>query len=210
MVAKLPPPPDPAILRALGAEFATMLAGSVLWRVHRTAGAHPAGWNELRRFGPSATARFDPHDLPPRVQSAGVGYYAGDAVTTLAEVFQSTRTISPVRGAPHLSGFATATDLELLDLTGDWPLHAGASHAINTGRRDVTRAWARVFAAAWPDLHGLLYTSSMTGYLCVALFNPGAVAFPAAPAFSEPLAHPGLTAHVNAAAKRIGYRVLDR
>lgn len=32
---------------------------------------------------------------------------------------------------------------------------------INTGRRARVRAWARVFYAAYPTLHGIYYASSM-------------------------------------------------
>jgi hypothetical protein len=96
----------------------------------------------------------------------------------------------------------------LLDLTGEWPVRAGASHVINTGRRDVTRAWARTITKAWPDLDGLWHTSSMTGRPCVTIFNPAADAIPATPAFSEPLDHPGLRPWVAAASDLIGYGLL--
>ena len=204
-MAKLPCPPTVADLQAIGPDMVTLSAGTTLWRVHRTGGANPAAWDELRHYGPSASARFDPHGEPPRTQSAGVAYLALDVPTALAEVFRGTRVIALRRGAPHLTGFETGSALDLLDLTGEWPLRAGASHIINTGRRDVTRAWARAFVAAWPHLHGLRYTSSMTGHACLALYTPGQPALPASPAFSEPLSHVGLTNDLADAAQQIGY-----
>ena len=74
----------------------------------------------------------------------------------------------------YLSGFETISSLELLDLTGRWPLRVGGPHAANIGRKEATRAWARAFVAAWPELDGCLYTSSMTGKECVAPTNLGA------------------------------------
>lgn len=199
--------PTPSVLRSLGADLFTLPAGSSLWRLHRTTGTHAIGWNELRHWGPSSTARFDPHEPPPRTQDLGVAYLSLAVDTAMAEVFQDTRTIFVGRGGMYLSGFETISSLELLDLTGRWPLRVGGSHAINTGRKDATRAWARAFVTAWPELDGCLYTSSMTGKECVALYEPGVDALPSVPGFSEPLAHPGLAATVATAAEQIGYRL---
>jgi len=84
----------------------------------------------------------------------------------------------------------------------------GASHVINTGRRDVCRAWARALRAAWPDADGLRHTSSMTGHPGVTLWTPAANSFPARPDFSELLAHPGLATWLAAACRTVGYRML--
>lgn len=207
-MAKLPREPDIATLRSLGPDLARLPAGTSVWRIHRTSGPHPAGWDERRVFGPSKTARFDPHSEPARIQEGvGVVYLARDVPTALAEAYQATRVVTVRRNAPYLTGFTTAADLELLDLTGGWPLRAGASHTTNAGRRDVARRWVRAFVEVWPDLHGLLYTSSMTGRTCVALYMPGRHALPGTPAFSEPLSCAGLTNHLADAANEIGYLI---
>jgi len=207
-VVELPLPPQPAVLRAVGAELHRCARSTTLWRLHDTVGDHVLPWDALRTYGPIERCRFDPHDPPPRQQTAGVCYLALDLPTALAEFFQDTRVINTRRSAPHLTAFQPRRGLRLLDLTGEWPVRAGASHVINTGRRDITRAWARAITAAWPELDGLWHTSSMTGRPCVTIFNPAADAVPAAPAFSEPLDHPGLRLWVAAASDLIGYGLL--
>lgn len=204
---KLPCPPPPDRLRNLGTDLHTLPAESVLWRLHNTVGSHVLAWNALRRFGPTSS-RFDPHTPPPHTQARGVTYLAADLATALAERFQEDRTVDRRFGSPHLTAFATTTALDLLNLTGAWPLRVGASHAINTGRRDVSRQWARAIVTAWPDTAGLWHTSSMTARPCVVLYDPGAPAVPERPDFSVPLHHPGLTGRLVAATTEIGYRLL--
>lgn len=107
---------------------------------------------------------------------------AGDLPTALAEVYQTTRAIDLVSGAPAASAVRLRRPARLLDLTGGWPLRAGASHVINTGRRAASRTWARAFLAAWPDLDGLWHTSSLTGKPCVTLYTAATDALPTTPA----------------------------
>ena len=77
--------------------------------------------------------RFEP---PAHEQAREVSYAALAIPTALAEVFQHRRVINTRRDAPYLTGWHPARTLTLLDLAGPWPLAAGASHVINTGRRD--------------------------------------------------------------------------
>ncbi len=201
-------PPSVEALRASDPDIVAIATHTVLWRIHETAGEHVVPWNRLRHYGPIERARFDPHDPPPREQDAGVLYTALDVSTALAEVFQLTRTVDLRRRSPHLTGMRATRTLHVLDLSGTWPVRAGASHAIGSGRRDTTRAWARRIVAAWPDLDGLWHASAMTGLPCLTVFNPGADALPDVPAFSEPLAHPGLRPWLATACVTIGYRLL--
>jgi hypothetical protein len=152
--------------------------------------------------------RFDPHEPPAHVQDRGVSYAAFDVPTALAEVFQQTRVINTRRGAPYLTAWTMARPLTMLDLTGIWPIQAGASHAINTGRRDHSRAWARAIHTARPDLDGLWHRSSMTGNAIVTLFTHAADSFPDRPLMSVPLDHPGLRRHLLTAANHINYRLV--
>ena len=207
-MAKLPAPPPAPVLRELGADLVAVARHTDLLRVHDTVGDHVVAWNRLRHFGPVARCRFDPHQPPPHVQPAGVTYLSLDLPTALAERFQATRVVNRRRGGPHLSVFRPRRTLRLLDLTGEWPLRAGASHVINTGRRDVCRAWARTIVAAWPDLDGLWHTSSMSGAPSLTLFTPAADAFPERPLLSEPLTHPGLAPWLAESCLQIGYRLL--
>ena len=162
-MVKLPLPPSPDELQFPTEHLREVATDVVLWRVHRTSGDHVVPWNQLRYWGPAATMRFDPHEPPPHVQGRGVSYTALSVPTALAEVFQRTRVINTRRGTPYLTAWSPARPLTLLDSTSAWPIQAGASHAINSGRRDHCRAWARAIHTARPDLDGLWHHSSMTG-----------------------------------------------
>lgn len=205
---KLPLPPDPAELAFPPEHLRVVPAETVLWRVHRTSGEHVVAWHHLRYWGPAVTMRFDPHEPPARVQECGVTYAALSVPTALAEVFQQTRVVNTRRGSPYLTAWSPARPLTLLDLTGTWPTQAGASHAINTGRRDHCRAWARAIHTARPDLDGLWHRSSMTDGDAVTLFTHAADSFPDRPRLSLPLDHPGLRGRLLAAVTQIGYRIV--
>jgi len=207
-VDKLPPPPSAARLRRLGADVVAVAPHTVVWRVQPTVGPHVVSWNELRRFGPVADGRFDPHDPPPRLQDEGVQYLALDLPTALAEHFQATRVVDRFRRQPAVVAWRPQRTLRLCDLTGGWPLRVGASHVLNTGPRDRCQQWARAIRAAHRRLDGLWYTSSMTGSPCVALFAPGHDAVPDAPTLSQQLAHPGLAPWLAAACDAIGYLLI--
>jgi hypothetical protein len=140
----------------------------------------------------------------------GVLYAAAALPTALAEVFQTTRAIDCVGGSPAAAAFRFRRPVRLLDLTGDWPLRAGASHVINTGRRTATRAWARAFLITWPDLDGLWHTSSLTGRPCVTLYRGGADALPASPAHTFGLDDPHYLDWLLVTADTIGYDLVHR
>lgn len=207
-MVKLPLPPPAEQLRCRPEHLHQLDTDAVLWRVHRASGEHIVPWNELRYWGPSPTMRFDPHQPPSRMQNRGVGYAALTVPTALAEVFQQRRVINTRRGAPYLTAWSPAREMTLLDLTGTWPIQAGASHVINTGRRDYCRGWARAIHTAWPDLDGVWHRSSMTGGDAVTLFTHAADSFPLRPSLSLPLDHPGLRGYLLAAAAQLNYRLL--
>lgn len=206
-MVKLPLPPEPAALHRRVSDV-HRLGDRVLWRVHRTSGEHIVAWNALRYWGPASAARFDPQPPPPSISERGVSYAATDIPTALAEVFQQTRVINTRRGDPYLTAWRPSRSVQLLDLTGEWPIRAGASFTLNTGRRDRCRAWARTIHTAWPEIDGLWHRSSMTGQHIVTLFTHAADSFPARPVFSVPLSHPGLRAGLLAAASQINYRTV--
>jgi hypothetical protein len=159
----------------------------VLWQFANAAGVHPTRFGQMRDFGPLRTARFDPH---PEPASAGSGelvcYAAHTLLTAVAERFQHNRELR--RADPHrptaYAWFPTR-DLSLIDFTGPGAVALGAAHALSGYRNDVTRRWARAIRAAWPDIDGLLYSSSMTGEPCLALWAPATDTFPSAPQFSR-------------------------
>lgn len=181
------------------------MAGSVLWRVYFAGGAHPVAWDTFRHFGPT-NSRFDHHPPPPSVQSHGVLYGAENGPTCLAEVFQQTRVIDRSRDAPWLVSFATMRDLTLLSLRDTWPTRAGASMAINTGRRDRARRWSQSCYKAYPAIDGLWYSSSMHGNKpAVALYERAISAMPAHPTFHRALADAAIYPALSNAAASVGY-----
>lgn len=173
-----------------------------LWRIHRLTGPYRQRWNELRTHGPLAS-RWDPHPEPTGEHApTGVIYTAIDVVTAVAEVFQHTRAIDP---GPEraLSGWIPSTPLQLLDLTGDWPLVNGASASLHAATKATCRAWARALHTARPDLHGLHVSSTMTGVPMVVLFDSATATFPDDPGFSRALNHPACAPYLAAAADRL-------
>lgn len=200
---KVPRTPPEAL--KIAPEHIVHLSG-VLWRIHRSTGAHVVPWNGLRTFGPLSSMRWDPQP-PPLGNRPGNGIsYAGmDLATALAEVYQASRTISFSVGGPVATSWTPTRPLQLLDLTGLWPIHNGAASSLMSAPKSTTRNWAAAIRAQAPTLDGIRYTSTMTGGHCVTLFQPAASSFPAAPGFSRPLSSPQMRAVVANIAKKLGY-----
>lgn len=177
-------------------------------RIHGSIGANTLPWYRLRHFGPTAN-RFDPHPLPAgNHPDFAVTYTAGTVDTALAEVFQRGRIMDPsAPNSPYLTIWAPQRPLRLVDLRGDWPIRAGASHVLNTGPLPVCRQWAHAIAVHPQHVDGVLYCSSMTGADAAALFLPAADSFPRSPELSLPLSDPGLVGVLAGAAERIGYAI---
>lgn len=205
-MAKLPDP-DPAVIASKGTVVAVV--HTHLWRLHAPAGRHPTRWDQLRAYGPIASARYDPWLPPPQDRTAdpvttGVGYFGFDVPTCLAEVFQTSRHISIYRDGLQLSAFLPTRPLRLLDLREAWPITIGASHAINSGPKNRCRVWAHAIRSVHPGHNGFLYTG-MAGRSCVVLYSPPGDVFPATPDFTKALADPGLAPYIADAAEQIGY-----
>ncbi len=209
MADRLTPPPPVVTLRAIAPEIHVLPAGAVLWRIYFRAGAHPSRWDGFRSLGPT-NARFDHHAAPARRHRTRAILYASDSgPTSVAEVFQQTRVIDRFADSPALAAFQLTRDLQLLDLTGAWPTRAGASMAINSGSRAKARAWSRAIYAAYPNLEGLRYASSMNANQpALALYERAKSALPAAAALDLPLSAPALMASLAAAAVRFGYSLV--
>lgn len=213
-MAKLPWPPSVERLREIRQDddVVAVVPITALARIHRSSGEHPSRWDEFRTFGPVAAARFDPHPLTPDGQPAeapGFGtLYAGLTLQTcLAETFQVARVVDRRAGRPWLTVFRPTRTLRLLDLTGTWPTRAGCSQAISSGRRDRTRAWARTIFAAYDDIDGLWYRSSMdAGKPAVCLWERARDAMPVAPWAHLPLDAAALVLPIARATKALGYR----
>ncbi|MDI9979255.1 RES family NAD+ phosphorylase [Rhodococcus sp. IEGM 1307] len=213
MGSMLPAPPSIADLRDAGVrgeEVFDWEPAEVVWRVHRTTGTHVLPWNGLRTFGP--ILRFDHHPLP-RAQRPGYGIWYG-AVSPrggLAEAFQSARVIDRHRGDPYLTGLRFTRPLRLLDVSGigegAWVTRVGGNHALDSAAHGRTQHWARTIHQAHDDLDGIAYRGRFAGGVCIAITERAADAFPALPALSLPLSHPGLSGPIDSAAHQLGYTI---
>lgn len=210
-MSKFPLPPSRAALVQVGADLHLLPAGTVIWRIYAQGGAHPTTWGQFRAWGPTG-ARFDHHLPPPRSQSREILYGATGtdaAATTLAEVFQETRTVDRGRDAPAWVAFATLVDLRLLDLTGNWPTRAGASMALGSGPRARARRWSVAIYDAYPDVDGLVYPSSMNRHEpCVALYERSRRAMPRYPVFHRTLWDPAVLGMLKNPCARLGYQLI--
>ncbi len=207
LASKFPPPPDIAILqdRLRTGDIVVRTASTELWHIYKRGGKHPANWNAMRHFGP-VDARFDHHEPPPHEQARGILYLATLLGTCLAEVFQATKIIDRGRDQPWAVAHTARRAMRLLDLTGAWPTRVGASMLINDGPRVLSRAWSTAIYAAYPDVDGLLYASSMYKHEpCIALYERGADSLPARPRFNRALMEPVLLNALATVGDEIGY-----
>jgi hypothetical protein len=206
---KFPEPPLAKDLAQRPAELRTLPAGTELWRIYMRGGAHPATWNQFRRWGSVASARFDHHEPPPHPQARGILYAAMQIAACVAEVFQARRVIDVTGGLPWLVGFTLSSPVALLDLTGTWPTSAGASMAINSGPRSRAQRWSRTVYDAFPDVHGLWYASSMYANTpALALYERAEPAIALAPFVHRPLNDPALRSALQRIATTLGYEMI--
>jgi len=208
---KLPNPPGVPQLVALGVratERQILPAGNVIWRLYFQGGPHPSAWHDFRTYGPTA-GRFDHHLDSPSAQSCGILYGATAGPVCFAEVFQDTRTIDRTRRAPWLVAFELASDVQLLDLSSNWPTRADASQAINSGSRKRARRWSQQIYEAFADIEGIFYPSSMCkNEPAVALYERASNAIPQTPVFHRALADPALLTSLQNVAFDLGYCLL--
>jgi hypothetical protein len=203
-LAKFPEPPPSRELAKIPPAVKVLPAGTVLFRLYFRKGNHPVSWNTFRSHGPVASSRFDPQLSPD--QGRAILYAAEDIGTCLAEVFQRDRQIDRTCREPWLVGFELISKLALLDLTGLWPTKAGASMAINTGRRDRARRWSQAIYEAYPEIQGLYYPSSMYGNRpALALYDRADTSISRSRLIHRSLADPGLQPYLRRTADAIGY-----
>jgi hypothetical protein len=182
-------------------------ASTILWRIYFRGGKHPTTWNAFRYFGPTSS-RFDHHTYPKRLQERGIIYatIGSHAIcTAIAETFQDTRFVDRHRDEPWIAGFSLAKNLILLNTGGDWPVRAGGNMAINSGSRNKARDWSRAIYRNYPNIHGILYPSSLRNQPCIALYERAAKNLPVAPVFNDSLASPKLFAGLTQLASRLNY-----
>ena len=206
------PGPDLERLSGLQPKINLLSPTTLVWRVYRSAGAHPYRWNELRYLGPVAS-RFDHHLVDagggPYEQKRGVAYAAPDLLTCLAETFQAGRHIDLGADEPRVVAFHLIAPVPLLDLSGRFATLAGCHQGIHSSplyRR--TRAWSRAFYDTWPQVQGLLYRSKMAVDLpAYVLFERAAEALPRQPFIDLSLTDRRLAAPLGSIARELGYSI---
>ena len=78
--------------------------------------------------------------------------------------------------------------------------------AIHSGSHAKARRWSKAIYAAYPDVEGLYYCSSMHGNRpAVALYERAEDAFPSSPSFHRALLDPGLLTPLKNAALALNY-----
>lgn len=141
---------------------------------------------------------------PPSTVGATVTSRSGNG----REAWKDGRAGSP-SGAWEQTSWSPTRTLELLDLTGTWPVRNSAAHALISALRPVCQAWARAIAAQFPALDGLWVDSTITGDPNVVLWSSAANAMPTTPNWSRALADPAFRPVVAAIARTdLGYAVI--
>lgn len=81
--------------------------------------------------------------------------------------------------------------------------------AISSGRRDRARQWSCAIHAAYPNVEGLFYGSSMhANRPTVAFYERARTALPSAPILDRALDDAALLRRFGAAATRLGYGIV--
>jgi hypothetical protein len=217
-MARLPLPPARAVLvNELHAsdDVVTVPPATRLVRIFTAHGNHPQQWNSFRYTGPLPHGRFDQQKpakggAPVTDPNNGVLYFGLSVRTSVAEVFQTTSTVDRKTRGPRLVVVRPTRTLRLLDLSGLWPTRVGASQEISSGPKKITQAWARAIRAAFGDLDGLWYRSSMdSGDPSLCLWDPpSGAALPLAPDVRLPLDHPGLDVPLGRVCQELNYTLL--
>lgn len=198
----LPAPPPWHALQAVEPVLAMLEAGTTLYRIYfgLPVRAPPSTWRTFRAYGPTGS-RFDHQEgLPEEAARRGdrrILYASMHGPTCFTECFQQDRAIDRRRNEPWFVTFKVVQPVVLLDLTGRWPLAAGANASIASGPRLVAQQWSRAIHRAYPSVGGLLYRASTTQEYAIALYERAEGAMPDQPDSNVPLEDQSLAAAID-------------
>lgn len=170
MVAPLGPPRRPLPAKGLPG-----WAWSPKKRFIRIYHAHPTRSGRAHRlYGP--LNRFDQQIRDarqrPRIQPSGRGviYLAENFGSALAEAFQGQGRVVEICPNMRAVPMAPASELMVLDITGDGIMKIGARAALASGHepRRLTQRWGRAIYEDLPGFAGILYRSAHQNGRCVA------------------------------------------
>ncbi len=191
-------------------------------RIYSSQGPYAVTWSTFRAYGPVASMRFDHHPPPARLHpTRAVSYTAGawtgpeGEVTDPLEVavlerFQSGGVIDRRTDGPRYVLWKPTRALRLLRLSdADWVSRAGGNAALISGARGTARAWSRAIHCAYPDLDGLVWSSSvLPPGRSIVLYERALDALPGAPSSDRALSEPFLQPALARAAGRFGLTLL--
>jgi hypothetical protein len=214
-------PPPPATLPALEAGDVVEWDDFVM-RIYSSRGPHAVTWQTFRSYGPVSSMRFD-HQPPPaglhatRAVTYGAGPWSGPdgEVTDPLEVavlerFQSSGVVDRNADGPRYVLWKPTRALRLLQLTdSDWLARAGGNAALVSGARGTARQWSRAIHRNYPDVDGLIWSSSaLPPGRSMVLYERALDALPTAPASDRALSEPFLQPALARIASRLGLTLL--
>lgn len=196
MTTRCPAPNSP--LPALVADDLLAWTDYVV-RIYAAGGPFATTWNAFRRFGPVSSMRFD-HQPPPRRPhpTRGVIYGAGRwaSATGFVDPLEVAVLESFPDGVvdrrtndPRLVVWKPERSLRLLQLSdSSWLARAHGNAALLTGARGVARMWSRAVYREYPNIDGLIWSSSvLQSGRSIMLYERADDGLPAAPSSDRPL-----------------------
>src|SRR5690606_10043053 len=134
------------------------------------------------------------------------GHVTDPLQVALLECFQEAGVIDRRSSGPRFVLWKPTRKLRLLQLTdSDWVTRAGGNAALVSGARGVARTWSRAIYRTYPDVDGLVWSSSvLPPGRCLMLYERALDALPTAPLSDRALNEPFLQPPLARAAKRFG------
>lgn len=219
MTTRCPAPPSP---------LPPLAPGDVLdWtdpvvRLYSSTGPYGVGWSTFRHYGPVASMRFDHQPPPPGTHpTRAVAYGAGSWTehdgrrtdpfeVAVIERLRSSGVLDRTTDGPRFVLWTPTRPLRLLRLSDStWVARAGGNAALTSGARGTARAWSRAIHRTYPEVDGLLWSSSvLPPGRSLVLYERARDAVPSAPDSDRALAERFLQPALARIAGRYGLTLL--